>query len=668
MPEDLPPNVDAIAANPVEKLAKQNKPKIKKMARIILILLSIPYVVFLIWCVTLLSILPDKTGKMNALISAGQLSAGIGIGALLMIGILFATRLSQPKVQPAQRILAGLKIVLSIMPGIAIAIMVLLSIGKEPALGVNIIDPSNPEELIAPVAVTFSAQESVDVLTARGLKPLKFAWDYNGDGTVNEQTVEPTVTAVYDRSDVYNIIVLIQLDDGTTRRVVQRVSIPREVFSITPAKAIIDQPVKFSIAHLVDDPEQVSEVQWDFTGDGEPDVVSPELETVFTFVKQEAVPVNAIVQYTNQSQQVYSKSITIHPPEPLPFPVSIGHEPQNLIGPAPFGTVFNIITDEEISSIEWDFGDGDTKEGEIAPHTFSKKGTFAVVATVRNREGDIARLTKIVKVVDTLKINDLQFRGSPTVKSRKLSGDLPVEVDLTPVTSLPLITFSWEAPDATEIIQSDSSFKAVYRREGFYNITLLAQDADSKAVRIPLNLEVKPPVANVTLVATPSSGPAPVSIAFDASETVIPGEKIIGFEWNFNSDEKESPWVIRSGRTSEIFEDEGVYKVSVKVLTEQNEYEQFRTVVVRPPVVDPCFTLSKAPTKAPVAITFYTECTTGKDKIINYSWDFGDGGRSDLEEPSHVFDSPGTYTIRLSVNTEAGTIASADPLTIVVPE
>ena len=668
MPEDLPPNVDAITATPTKEVVESKKPKVKKVAKLILVILGLPYVLFLLWCITLLAILPDRTGQLNFLIPIGQFSAGVGIGALLVVGALFASRLAQPKVQSAQRTLAALKILVAIIPGIAFAAMVLLSIGKEPSLNITITDPVNPEELIAPIAVTFSAQDSVDILEARGLKALKFAWDYEGDGEVNEQTVEPTVTAVYERSDLYNIILFIQLNDGTQRKVVQRISIPREVFKTSPSKAIIDEPVKFSITHLVDDPEQVKEVQWDFTGDGEPDVVSPELETVYTFVKKGPVPINAIVKYANQSQQVYSKSITIHPPEPLPFPVSMSHEPQNLIGPAPFGTVFNITTEEEISSVEWDFGDGVTKKGEIAPHTFNEKGTFAVVATIRNRAGDIARLTKIVKVVDTLRINDLQFRGSPIVKNKKLFGDLPVEVDLTPVTSLPLITFRWEAPDATEIIQSDSKFKAVYRREGFYNITLLAQDADSKAVRIPLNLEVKPPVSNIVIETSPTGGPAPINITFDASQTTIPGENIIGFEWIFNSDLKDSTYSIRSGRTTEYFEKEGVYKVAVKVLTEQNTYEQFTNVVIRPPVVDPCFKLSKRPTKAPYSVSMLTECTTGKDKIVSYSWDFGDNSQSDLEEPDHLFTEPGTYTIRLSVRTESGTTSSAEPLTITVPE
>jgi gliding motility-associated-like protein len=42
--------------------------------------------------------------------------------------------------------------------------------------------------------------------------------------------------------------------------------------------------------------------------------------------------------------------------------------------------------------------------------------------------------------------------------------------------------------------------------------------------------------------------------------------------------------------------------------------------------------------------------------IAEWDWDFGDGGSSALENPSHTYGAPGTYTITLTVTTEGGCV------------
>lgn len=44
----------------------------------------------------------------------------------------------------------------------------------------------------------------------------------------------------------------------------------------------------------------------------------------------------------------------------------------------------------------------------------------------------------------------------------------------------------------------------------------------------------------------------------------------------------------------------------------------------------------------------------GAGIITDYLWDFGDGGTSDLSDPTHVYDEPGTYTVSLTVTNSVG--------------
>ena len=65
---------------------------------------------------------------------------------------------------------------------------------------------------------------------------------------------------------------------------------------------------------------------------------------------------------------------------------------------------------------------------------------------------------------------------------------------------------------------------------------------------------------------------------------------------------------------------------------------------------------------APFEITFDALQSTGAGDLI-YNWNFGDGGSSDLPNPSYQFDTPGTYNVVLTVMDTTG-IMDADTLEI----
>jgi len=44
----------------------------------------------------------------------------------------------------------------------------------------------------------------------------------------------------------------------------------------------------------------------------------------------------------------------------------------------------------------------------------------------------------------------------------------------------------------------------------------------------------------------------------------------------------------------------------------------------------------------------------GENDVLKYDWDFGDGQRSTLQNPSHLYGSPGTYTVTLTIDDQDG--------------
>ena len=220
--------------------------------------------------------------------------------------------------------------------GIALSAIAPFLISREPGLALDILEPQQQEDFVAPLSVTYSLERAAEILRRRGLRPILYIWDYEGDGRPNEETVLPFATAIYERQGSYTPSVRINLDDGMSRRVGRRLLIPRAVFSVSPLKPIIEKPVRFSIRHLVAKPEEVKEAMWDFDGDNEPDQVTTATDVVHTYYAVERIPVSVVVTLTNQTQVTFERMIDISKPEPPPFPVALITEPKLLMGPGRF--------------------------------------------------------------------------------------------------------------------------------------------------------------------------------------------------------------------------------------------------------------------------------------------------------------------------------------------
>jgi PKD repeat protein len=62
---------------------------------------------------------------------------------------------------------------------------------------------------------------------------------------------------------------------------------------------------------------------------------------------------------------------------------------------------------------------------------------------------------------------------------------------------------------------------------------------------------------------------------------------------------------------------------------------------------------------APLAVAFTPTVTLSSGSISSYGWNFGDGQSSAEQQPSHVYQSSGNYTAKLTVTDSLGTSASA---------
>jgi len=59
------------------------------------------------------------------------------------------------------------------------------------------------------------------------------------------------------------------------------------------------------------------------------------------------------------------------------------------------------------------------------------------------------------------------------------------------------------------------------------------------------------------------------------------------------------------------------------------------------------------------AVSFVDQSVDYDGRIVSWRWTFGDGSSSNLQNPSHAYDAPGTYTVQLTVTDNCGATDTA---------
>ncbi len=145
--------------------------------------------------------------------------------------------------------------------------------------------------------------------------------------------------------------------------------------------------------------------------------------------------------------------------------------------------------------------------------------------------------------------------------------------------------------------------------------------------------------------------PAP-DAAFTYTEDAVPG--VINFMDNSTGDIDDYLWDFGDGNTStdmdpqHFFEEPGDYEVCLTVSNVVGEDTYCETVTI----VFPPQSLWNADFPTPLNVDFTDESLYDP---TSWTWTFGDGNVSTVQNPSHTYASPGTYEVCLVVSNAEGT-------------
>jgi len=142
--------------------------------------------------------------------------------------------------------------------------------------------------------------------------------------------------------------------------------------------------------------------------------------------------------------------------------------------------------------------------------------------------------------------------------------------------------------------------------------------------------------------------------------------------FTFSSDELDNQttqtWYFDDGTTSteimptHTYENPGFYNVFLVETIIQNGQTIF--CVTERPVTVPVAADFSATSSCPGQTVQFTDQSTfiGNESIVSYDWDFGDTGSgnnsSNLPQPTHIYNVPGTYTATLTITGENGCLST----------
>ena len=290
----------------------------------------------------------------------------------------------------------------------------------------------------------------------------------------------------------------------------------------------------------------------------------------------------------------------------------------------------------------WDFGDGNTSTVQNPGYTYTIPGIYSVNLTATNAGGSTTQ-NKAGYITVTAPVSSpiADFTANVT------NGTSPLTVGFTDQSTGSPTSWLWDFSDGNTSTVQNPVY--TYTIPGIYSVNLTATNAggsttQNKAGYITVTAPVSSPIADFT--ANVTNGTSPLAVGFTDQST----GSVTSWLWDFGD-----------GNTSTVqnpvytYTIPGIYSVNLTATnvggsTTQNKAGYITvTAPVSPPVTD--FIANMTNGTSPLAVGF-TDQSTGSP--TSWLWDFGDGNTSTVQNPVHVFNLTGAYTVSLTATNAGG--------------
>lgn len=549
-----------------------------------------------------------------------------------------------------------------------------------------------------PFAVTLDGSASIDPDGTI----VDYAWDFDGDGSFDQNGSAPVVNHTYEIAGVFNVVLRVTDNLGATDTDFAVITVgdpdmPPTAAGVGTADAENPLLVHFDATGSTDLDGEIVSYDWDFDGDGTFDLLDggPTPNHLYSSFGSKTV----ILRVTDDKGNTDTAQIIVVLTEG-PSSVSAAVTATPASGDAPLEVDFDASgstsVNSTISSYDWDLDDDGTFEvldggptqtamynnlsqsaslkGTSAP-TVGENGESIYNITVRVTDSksnvDSASVIVTVNAIVVLPGNDPPIAA---INATPDSGPGPLDVAFDASSSTDpdgtIVSIDWDLDgDGTfEILGGNETENMTFTVLGDHTATLRVTDDDGDSGTASTTITVlDPPVA--ALGAVPSSGDAPLDVAFDASGSTDSDGTIEQFDWDFDNDGTFE--TLDGGVTiNHTYPAGGAITAAVRV-TDNDGLQDTATVsldINNPPVAD---IIANPPSGSGSAPEFEVEFDAGGSTdsdgtVDSYDWDMDDDGTFEIIDGTPLqtlfLNEGGMYpvTVRVTDNDGAQDTATLD--------
>jgi len=297
------------------------------------------------------------------------------------------------------------------------------------------------------------------------------------------------------------------------------------------------------------------------------------------------------------------------------------------------------------TSYLWDFGDGFTSTDVDPVHTYAIDGFYNVVLTATNDCGSNTFSLNIpVFVAPTA-----NFTASPT------TGCASLEVEFSDASSPNVLVWAWEFDGGNPATSGDQNPTVTFADPGTHTVKLTVSN--------PAGTDSKTVIDYITVgtIASPefSSAVNVDTVTFVNQTDNSAGLGTPTYLWDFGDGDTST-----TENPTHVYMTNGVFMVTLEVTNDCGTSEITHEVTIETP---PSAGFSAPVTTGcpPFSVTFSNLSSTNATTFV---WDFpgGDPDTSTMEEPTIIYNTPGTYDVTLIASNSAGadTVTLADYITV----
>jgi PKD repeat protein len=481
-----------------------------------------------------------------------------------------------------------------------------------------------------------------------------YTWDF-GDGTVGGGAAP---THSYAKPGVYRVTLTItgdvkgECDNSDSDQITVTVfDAPKVDFDI-PQNYPVGKELTLRAKAEVSPGVNITDYLWDFgdgtTGQGQT------VKKVFTKYGNYSVKITLKTDAKTDCHSASTQKLIIANERPIAKITAV-----NKIGvsqPIEFSGSASRDLDGSIQAYEWNFGDGQKANGLIERHQYAAPGKYIVTLRVKDNtalENNFAIDTLVVRVNESpIAVADFTAAvcaGEPVAFDAMRSYDKDGAIK----------SYSWDFGDGYKA----EGMKAThtYAVEGTYNVALSVDDGDglsnsrSELVQqIKVNAQPQVVIGPVRVVCPNTQFSLTPKKAFD------PDNAELSYQWKlsdgFTSASKELVHAFRSP---------GIYKAVLTVNDNEKTNcsvasDTVLIIVNTPPVAKAVHLAEGFTGGAHDELLFDGSGSSDADgDALNYAWDFGDGVKASGAKVYHLYEKPGTFTVRLTVTDDKNSNCSS---------